>query len=858
MKTRQCQVVSFFGKSPFSLKSNKGVFIDEAIGRTVFSDKDIDHDTGDNIEPLIEGYYCPDRDVIFLHMRSWMDTFSLAEKCRQAEDVLEHKGILSFWSSRRYEHAKALLSLFHLSHILVCCSPGHTFDISYVHLFKSLDNLRNKIQPAMTELLGNIPDIAKDWVNQGRPCAPRVLFLFMSCPTALRGSRGFKDERRDAKPHKHPPIKRFEFSLEDQIYRILRKARIITNVAANSLFAVPANQEFVYVDTGTGGAAMDLQATMINNCLSLMGSADAPSDVFGDRGPFYNYFQSEENKPQRCFSNFLREHINVGFEKGFADNISKHAPSMRDVHFELTGLGQWLEVAAKVHTMLTEELTSDEGHPHSEAMITLRDDMETEIMFSELRCKKILPTAVAAYTEGLPPHYTAEYHNAKLLAAMSVYSMQARGPASEKFAEMLAAECTTYWQSGRQMCEELSLTGNNCTNRRHVLPGQETAESGSKKVLPAMQHSSGVQYIAACNCGRTQANREDPFKLVDANYNFYQQLEEECCKDLEHVEFPVYIPVTKVNYVPTEKIKLENLQINDEEKSNTEDVPDINIDDNTEDKDDVEERVDTPAEDDAEIILEVMENLQIDGKSPGKVSSLFSRAGSKEEFLTIMKTTSSPAGLKPEFSSWSLILIGSSHVYSHSSGLGSQPGFMSSSKFLLPWEIPLTKMGVEELQQRWPNIVENAAKRASLRGPEEQVDKRITVKVFIGLEYECPRGHRFMVSAPDKPMKSSSTMREAANKLVSSDMPLYMACPCRITKPLTAQLARLHVVTPKAPLWITLNPQVQPSPGGPIFVTGTFHYISNISLKIILRLGLASQAGWQQLLGLEATLCLLG
>jgi hypothetical protein len=28
-----------------------------------------------------------------------------------------------------------------------------------------------------------------------------------------------------------------------------------------------------------------------------------------------------------------------------------------------------------------------------------------------------------------------------------------------------------------------------------------------KKILPAMQHSSGVQYIAACNCGGRQANR---------------------------------------------------------------------------------------------------------------------------------------------------------------------------------------------------------------------------------------------------------------------------------------------------------------------------------------------------------------
>ena len=50
--------------------------------------------------------------------------------------------------------------------------------------------------------------------------------------------------------HRHPPIKRLEFSLEDQIYRALRKARIITNIAVNSLFSVPANQEFVFVETG--------------------------------------------------------------------------------------------------------------------------------------------------------------------------------------------------------------------------------------------------------------------------------------------------------------------------------------------------------------------------------------------------------------------------------------------------------------------------------------------------------------------------------------------------------------------------------------------------------------------------------
>ena len=61
-----------------------------------------------------------------------------------------------------------------------------------------------------------------------------------------------------------------------------------------------------------------------------------------------------------------------------------------------------------IHTLAIQSFL--QGHPHCEAMMTLRDDLETEIMFSELRCKKILPTAMAAYKEGLPQHYTQEYH----------------------------------------------------------------------------------------------------------------------------------------------------------------------------------------------------------------------------------------------------------------------------------------------------------------------------------------------------------------------------------------------------------------------------------------------------------------
>lgn len=48
-------------------------------------------------------------------------------------------------------------------------------------------------------------------------------------------------------------------------------------------------------------------------------------------------------------------------------------------------------------------------------------------------------------------------------------------------------------------------------------------------------------------------------------------------------------------------------------------------------------------------------------------------------------------------------------------------------------------------------------------------------------------------------------------------MPLYFPCACRGGK--MAQLMRLHVVTPKAPVHCTLDPKVQPATGSQIFIS---------------------------------------
>jgi Smg8_Smg9 len=57
-----------------------------------------------------------------------------------------------------------------------------------VHFQVILNACRQKIQPVLTDLLkrlvrsNNNVGISKDWISAGRPCSPRMLFVFEGCP----------------------------------------------------------------------------------------------------------------------------------------------------------------------------------------------------------------------------------------------------------------------------------------------------------------------------------------------------------------------------------------------------------------------------------------------------------------------------------------------------------------------------------------------------------------------------------------------------------------------------------------------------------------------------------------------------
>ncbi|XP_033223576.1 protein SMG8 [Belonocnema kinseyi] len=827
-------IVSVFGKSRFRAKGCKTGMLSSVLQVDLLDEPTID-------EPSlceIEGYHDVKERIIYLHLKGFLDTCTLVNEYDQFIENQERKDFLSAWARMRDKYARGLLVLFHVSHILVLSHPTHTFDNSYVHLFRALDILRQKVSLPLADILSSVPGLSKDWISNVRPCSPRVLFYFETCPNL------FRDLESGAN------IKKLEHSLEDQIYHVLRKNRIVTNVSSNSLFAIPANQEFVFVYTGPT-ESRDILGYMTRKLIQSCKVSSSTTTSRSLASLDSNLNSPESEADAHTFNVFLQQHITLAFARGFDDNVGRHtAPA----HFEIPNLRTFFDVANKLYNFFINGTDKELSH--------LCNLLDTDVKFSKSRCSKVLPRALQTYQENLPQHYTRAYHETKLAHAMAVFEMHARGPLFEEFSEKLQEECDKHWKSGRQMCEVLSLTGNPCTNPIHkggsegAGGGEQTEARDDDSEMPVMEHCSGVRYVCACNCGRCQGPREDPFSLRQANYDFFQMLAKQCgCSQLENIPFPIFQPSTH-NFRAAQLFSTTNRKdsISRVELSTPQGHTQVcslgvgTINDNITvygsggqsppTSDPVGEETQrlsnktslTPSES-HKVVIEVSD---VDSENLKEKSLV--RQPSTTEYLPGMLHTESPAGLLPQFSTWSLVCLGPSSLYSHNLGLQHQAGVLANSAFLLPWDVTVRLEHQKDKGSLWPAMNDHGQhgycprgksfqNPNAIRGRKSKGGKEFVVKIFVGVEYECPRGHRFMASAPDKVLKATGNgiVKDSGNKVTSStaDMPLYFPCPCRLPKPLIAQLMRIHVVTPKAPVHVTLNPRVQPglSPC-PVFVTG--------------------------------------
>lgn len=165
-----------------------------------------------------------------------------------------------------------------------------------------------------------------------------------------------------------------------------------------------------------------------------------------------------------------------------------------------------------------------------------------------------------------------------------------------------------------------------------------------------------------------------------------------------------------------------------------------------------------------EFVIKLKDANHPSSDRPEDMAAAYLQQASTTEYLPGMVTTTSPVGLLPQFPSWSLLCIGPSSVYSHNNGLPehAQSGFMSGSNFLLPWDVNVRlehaagwAASYEKTRSRKKVSSKQrvAAAAAAANSSVATAGQVFTLKIFIGCEYECPRGHRFILNSPDQVLR---------------------------------------------------------------------------------------------------------
>lgn len=796
-------VVGVFGKSGLQPGSLKESLLDALLDKHVFPPFGTRGGSG------LRAVHEPERRVLYLLMSSVCDGPELLSACEALSSGCAHAEAHDIWKSLERQHCLQLLYLFSVCHVLLLVHPNHTFDVTYDRLFRALDALRQKVLPLLRAAIKDCP-VSKEWKLNSRPCPPRLLFVF-HMNNALKVSGPSDTGSNPEKPKKHSPRRRLQHALEDQIYRIFRKSRVLTNQSSNCLFTVPANQAFVYVvPTAEEDAVGTLLEQLQSHCALveqdfvsgprryqlLRRSIRPPVVPEQGVGPF-------SGPPLDCsLKEFLWQHVELVLtKKGFDDSVGRNPqPS----HFELPSFSKWQAVALRLHQALL-------GRPEDEELVlkvqsqlkVLEGFLDADAKFSDNRCQKALPLAHSAYQSNLPHNYTSTVHKNQLSQALRVYSQHARGVAFQRYAHQLHDDCYKFWSSGHQLCEERSLSDQHCVHKFHLLP-----QPGEKPDLdhnpPILHHNSRGRSSSSCNCGRKQATRDDPFDLQAANYDFYKALEEKCCGKLERLDFPVFEPSTP-DPAPACEPHSEGVAAGGDEKSHTPGDPSLSL---------------------ALSLGHSTDSLERFGEGDApeaprqKRPSLLDRQPSTVEYLPGMMHSGCPKGLLPKFSSWSLLKLGPAKTYSVHVGL-EQPGFLPASAFLLPWDLVIRSRseeeGLESLDSSglWPVPNKSMGKRGG-PGPGRGRRRDDVARLYVGFAYEDGRGRRFISSGPEKIVKvlGPGGAKEPASRVLSTDMPLYMPSPSqgRGLKVHLAQLSHLFILVPDAPLEVTLSPQVQPGP----------------------------------------------
>ncbi|CAF2410601.1 unnamed protein product [Rotaria sp. Silwood2] len=815
-ENRLC-IVSLIGKSTlFEQQCNKSWKLNQLIQIPAFKEHSVINNEDD-----FEYYYDHLNNTIYIHLRSFHDTYQLLHLIDNINDDTSIKNFAHLWENKQANFIKKSLICFLLSHIIIISHSSHTFDLNYLRFFRIIELLRHKTKPAVLEAIRSL-NILKDAdinMHDGRLCVPRALFIFENHHHKGNDTPGGGDRDDDQK------LINMAQNLEDIIFNALRCSYIISNQINSALFTIAHKQPFVFIhrcykESSSLGQTQKLLG-ILQGFVKQTKDSSSNSNIF-------NRSNTHQQDDAQAFKRFLFRHIEEALTDGWSnDGISGGARS-ESSSFELCTYSIWINLFNSVRELF--ETIPATNKIMRQAFGMLRANIDPDGKLNETRCKKYLPMAIKYYEDGLPSRYTQHFHEQRLQATIEFFATYARGSSSKRYVQQLSEQCTRLWHDGRQLCEAISLTRNPCKNELHRVPGEEDSnDSANLAHLPVRAHNSKIQLMAASNCGQILQEREDPFDLKEANYDFYQDVNKMLSGKPIYFEFPIFrgtVTSTEIRAYNNPKIE-SKLSKPSQDLSGASDLSQSKS-----------VALYSPVPDDEQ---QALDNITGDKSSERHKSVTCADdeqpIPSTTEYLDGMTHSDSPPGLLPRYSSWSLCCIGRASDYIPTKGL-QQPGFLTNLNHLIPWDInPHNNQtsaanaagggggggGVAQYHQQ--RTTATRSYKNNRRGATSASIWDVTIRVYIGCEYECPRGHRFMCSSPNHVIRvvQNGIVKDDGAKLVRSDMPLYTPCSCRILSTgarVWAQLMRAYVVTPSSstPIQCVLHPQVVPAgPNSPTF-----------------------------------------
>ncbi|XP_039134391.1 uncharacterized protein LOC120271782 [Dioscorea cayenensis subsp. rotundata] len=357
--------------------------------------------------------------------------------------------------------------------------------------------------------------------------------------------------------------KKLHSSLETQIRVLIKKCRTLVggdsahlgvrgaaNLSSLPLFALDASRVVALFDRSASqrGEPLDFVTSFVEEALDSKTALDmvmlekhCQNVAHEDIQVIKDFVQRQSDAlrgrgglPSNANSGSV---AGVGIAAAAAAAAAASAASGKTVSApELPSLENWLSSASSIldallsvkHGFVDENIgashqrfaseTQDEksGYRAIEAATSLLESSKgLNMRFSVSWCQKALPAAKDVYLKDLPACYPTALHKTRLEKALNAFHSMVKGPAREMFAEKLVNECTSLWESGRQLCDAVSLTGKPCIHQRH-----NTELGNSPLAAVVKQHSSGFVFLHACACGRSRLMRDDPFDFESANVSF--------------------------------------------------------------------------------------------------------------------------------------------------------------------------------------------------------------------------------------------------------------------------------------------------------------------------------------------------